>query len=487
MELIQIFIAVLVIFYPVNAFDVAKSGQTYIQAGSQTTLTCRWAPLAAGEDLLRVNWRQGSTVIASAILPNYTPVYADTKIKNRVTLGNLTSSSPSTSITLTGLQCPGDIAEYACDVFTTALQDSSGTAGFDVNLFDFMGNNVTITSSSSRLQAGQNASLTCTASNIGRPPGTIKWQRNSQDITTGFTQQKSINSDNCTYNGVSILSISPTSQDDGVMYKCVVDPNSAVIGDSRKEGRYTLDVQYPVRQGPRVTSSTGTFTVEQGTTFTLNCQASGNPSPNYVWTSPDNTNTTGSQLVLTLSSTGTFLYTCFATNSLTTTPLPTGVTVTVQEKTTTTTTTSTTTVTTPTAVASTTQSQLPEWAIAIIVVVCVLVILAVVIAVVIMKRRKGNKEKTLVDNKPPNNYTPEAYNGPYPAPDVLDSSQRYPDYGMDTPPRKPPINDQYDPRSRNVENLVYAELALDDTPRSRKPIQAMQLDNSVEYAEIKRV
>ncbi|XP_013415484.1 cell adhesion molecule 4-like [Lingula anatina] len=195
---------------------------------------------------------------------------------------------------------------------------------------EFLGNNITIKSSPSQLQAGQHASLTCTASNIGRPPGIMKWYNRDQEIATGFTQLTSINSDGCTYNGLSTLSISPTSQDDRVMYKCVVEPSSTVTGDSRKQGKYTLDVQYPVRQGPRVTSSTGTFTVEQGTTFTLNCQASGNPSPSYVWTSPENTNTTGSQLVLTLSTTGTYLYTCFATNSLTTTPLPTPVKVTVQ-------------------------------------------------------------------------------------------------------------------------------------------------------------
>ncbi|XP_013401245.2 hemicentin-1-like [Lingula anatina] len=310
---------------------MTKSGQTYIRAGSQTTLTCRWTS-PTGDDLLRINWRQGSTVIATSVVTSsFTPQYPDTSVKDRVTLDTLTSTSTNTSITLTGLQCPGDIAEYSCEVFTTALQDSFGSASFNLNLFSLVENNVTITSSSSQLQADQNASLTCTASNIGRPPGIMKWYKGSQEITTGFTQQTSINSDGCTYNGVSSLSITPTYQDNGVMYTCVVEPNSTVIGDSSKQGTYTLDVQYPVRQGPRVTSSTGTFTVEQGTTFTLNCQASGNPIPSYVWTSPDNTNSTGSQLILTLTNTGTFLYTCFATNSLTTTPFSTGVTVTVQD------------------------------------------------------------------------------------------------------------------------------------------------------------
>ncbi|XP_013415507.1 cell adhesion molecule 1-like [Lingula anatina] len=183
----------------------------------------------------------------------------------------------------------------------------------------------------------------------------MKWYKADQEITTGFTQQTNINSDGCTYNGVSILSITPTSLDDGVMFNCAVEPNSTVIGDSSKQGRYTLDVRYPVPEVPTVTSSTGTWTVEQGATFTLNCQASGNPSPSFVWTSPDNTNSTGSQLVLTLSTTGNYLYTCFATNSLTTTPLSAGVTVTVQEKTTTT---STTISTTPVAVASSTTDTL---------------------------------------------------------------------------------------------------------------------------------
>ncbi|XP_013415486.1 hemicentin-1-like [Lingula anatina] len=339
----------------VLSFRVTKSGQTYIRAGSQTTLTCQWTP-PHGIGPLRVIWRRGSTVIASAATPSYTPQYPDTSMKGRVTLGKLTSSSRSTSITLTGLQCPGDIAEYACDVTLYFLLDDRGTASFNVMLFDFLGNNIVMTSSSSQLQADQHASLTCTASNIGRPPGIMKWYKGSQEITTGFTQQTSINSDGCTYNGVSSLSITPTYLDNGVMYTCVVEPNSTVPGDSSKQGRYTLDVQYPVRQGPTVTSSTGTWTVEQGTTFTLNCQASGNPSPSYVWTSPDNTNSTGSQLILTLTNTGTFLYTCFATNSLTTSPFPTPVRVTVQEKITTTTTTSTTTSrttsTTPVAVAS---------------------------------------------------------------------------------------------------------------------------------------
>ncbi|XP_013415485.1 cell adhesion molecule 1-like [Lingula anatina] len=353
-NIVRALLAYLVCCHQVLSFNVAKSGETYVQAGSQTTLSCRWTP-PAGISPLRVNWRQGSAVIATATTPYFAPRYPQASLRGRVALGTLTSTSTSTSITLSGLQCPNDIAEYSCDITADALQDDSGTASFNVNLFDFLGYNIAISSSPSQLQAGQHASLTCTASNIGRPPGIMKWYKADQEITTGFTQQTSINSDGCTFNGVSGLSILPTSQDDGVMYTCVVEPNSPAIGDSTKQGRYTLDVQYPVRQGPTVTSSTGTWTVEQGTTFTLNCQASGNPSPSYVWTSPDNTNSTGSQLVLTLSATGTYVYTCFATNSLTTTPFSTGVTVIVQEQSSTlsTTTTSTTTSTTPVHVAVT--------------------------------------------------------------------------------------------------------------------------------------
>jgi hypothetical protein len=40
-------------------------------------------------------------------------------------------------------------------------------------------------------------------------------------------------------------------------------------------------------------------------------------------------------------------------------------------------------------------------------------------------------------------------------------------------------------KNRNVENLTYADLALEDVPRSRKPIQ-VGLDLS-DYAEIQRV
>ncbi|XP_023933018.1 uncharacterized protein LOC106177296 [Lingula anatina] len=259
----------LVCWHQVLSFDVTKSGQTYVQAGSQTTLTCQWTP-PAGLVLLRVKWRQGSTVIVTAIIPSYTPLYHDTSIKDRVALGTLTSTSTSTSITLTGLQCPGDIAEYSCEVLTTSIVDDIGTASFNVSLFDFLGYNITITSSPSQIQADQNAFLTCTASNIGRPPGVMKWYKADQEITTGFTQQTNINSDGCTYNGVSILSITPTSLDDGVMFNCAVEPNSTVIGDSSKQGRYTLDVRYPVPEVPTVTSSTGTWTVDQGATFTLN-------------------------------------------------------------------------------------------------------------------------------------------------------------------------------------------------------------------------
>ena len=40
-------------------------------------------------------------------------------------------------------------------------------------------------------------------------------------------------------------------------------------------------------------------------------------------------------------------------------------------------------------------------------------------------------------------------------------------------------------KKRNVENLTYADLALEDVPRSRKPIQIGV--NMTEYAEIQRV
>ncbi|XP_074652463.1 uncharacterized protein LOC141906898 isoform X2 [Tubulanus polymorphus] len=42
-----------------------------------------------------------------------------------------------------------------------------------------------------------------------------------------------------------------------------------------------------------------------------------------------------------------------------------------------------------------------------------------------------------------------------------------------------------DPKHLNAENLVYADLAMDDTPRSRKPIQV--IDDRVDYADIRRV
>ncbi|XP_013420714.1 uncharacterized protein LOC106181020 [Lingula anatina] len=110
----------LVCCYQVLSFDVTKSGQAYIRAGSQTTLTCDWTP-PGGIGLFRVNWRQGSTVIAAAITPDFTPQYPVSRVRDRVALGTLTSSSTSTSITLTGLQCPGDIAEYTCEVQTNPV------------------------------------------------------------------------------------------------------------------------------------------------------------------------------------------------------------------------------------------------------------------------------------------------------------------------------------------------------------------------------
>ncbi|CAH1797638.1 unnamed protein product, partial [Owenia fusiformis] len=138
--------------------------------------------------------------------------------------------------------------------------------------------------------------------------------------------------------------------------------------------------------------------------------------------------------------------------------------------------TTTTTTTTPvppttTTVPSTTQeggnpgavSGLDETTTIIIIVVAVAVVVIIIVIIVVVLLLKKRKAKDNADAEK--------------AHEVEDTGHTNV-IGMDN------LKKDQDPRNKNVEGLIYADLALDDTPRSRKPIQ-LSSDSNTEYAEIR--
>ncbi|XP_057566827.1 kin of IRRE-like protein 2 [Hippopotamus amphibius kiboko] len=126
------------------------------------------------------------------------------------------------------------------------------------------------------LVAGVPANLTCRSRGDARPTPELLWFRDGVRLD-GATFRQTLLKEGTTGSAESILSLTPSSRDDGASFICRARSQALPAG---KDTAITLSLQYP----PVVTLSAEPQTVQEGEKVTFLCQATAQPPvTGYRW------------------------------------------------------------------------------------------------------------------------------------------------------------------------------------------------------------
>ncbi|XP_064650553.1 hemicentin-1-like isoform X2 [Lineus longissimus] len=157
--------------------------------------------------------------------------------------------------------------------------------------------------------------LTCEA-NLGRPDGTIKWKKdvggNVTDLT-GTQVSETDNGDNTKTRSEKYQITNAKPEENGSIYTCEVN-NTAITAGPVPSADINLIVQYTTRN--LSISHSGDTVV---TPLDITCSARGNPTPEMSWvkvSGEDLKHTAGVLHVPASTYNGTYVYECFANNSV---------------------------------------------------------------------------------------------------------------------------------------------------------------------------
>ncbi|XP_025100303.1 cell adhesion molecule 1-like isoform X1 [Pomacea canaliculata] len=174
--------------------------------------------------------------------------------------------------------------------------------------------------------------FTCTG-NVGKPPGQFQWymyrgSTRENQTDQAATQSNTLATPSCTYTGRSSINITMTRMEQGIVMRCRVyhptqgsntntddctNPNTGFCRNGER-----MLVFYPVSIS--LSPQTPAITVDQGSDYSLTCNAEGYPQPVLRWyknSDPNYTLGTNSTLKLqnlTLSDSG--VYVCIGSNNI---------------------------------------------------------------------------------------------------------------------------------------------------------------------------
>uniref|UniRef100_A0A4W5PZE5 Si:ch211-66e2.5 n=1 Tax=Hucho hucho TaxID=62062 RepID=A0A4W5PZE5_9TELE len=162
---------------------------------------------------------------------------------------------------------------------------------------------------------GKEYQLLCDVQNIAPVQYlTLRWYRGQtevynhsfSDLTPGSPVQVS-----------SILLITPTKADNGAQYKCVAQLDLGPEGPQPPPSVTSEPLNVSVHYPPSFLSPEAeTLDIGVGDEITLNCTATGSPSPVYSWQSSDPKEKMENQPVFTSSSLPPGTYTCISSNNI---------------------------------------------------------------------------------------------------------------------------------------------------------------------------
>ncbi|XP_072513986.1 peroxidasin homolog isoform X3 [Salminus brasiliensis] len=177
---------------------------------------------------------------------------------------------------------------------------------------------VMIHSESDVWSEGELRNLTCEIKNVGPVCNlTVQWTRVDRNRTRTV-----INSSDVAISGnlgegnvTDTLEVSAGRDEDGVQYQCAALLNLNLLEQPQVGVSQLLTIS--VHYKPTVTQpSSGSVSITKGDTLMVNCEAHGNPDPQYTWTRSSSTITNSSLLnISNVRSEHQGEYTCMASNS----------------------------------------------------------------------------------------------------------------------------------------------------------------------------
>ncbi|XP_060078232.1 hemicentin-1-like, partial [Ylistrum balloti] len=308
--------------FATNSVGTGQSSQTTL------TVTGNVPTVTVSQSSYSVNFGTSVTLGCSITAnPSHTSVFWQRNVGSgtqSVTIDNVNfSGSTVSSPSLTVISASSsDSGSYRC--FAT---NSIGTGQSGFTTLSVTGNTPTVSISQSSYSVTTGTSVTLACSVSANPSHTsVFWQRNVGSGTQSVTIDN-INFSGATVSSPSLTVISASSSDSG-SYRCFAT-NSIGTGQS---GFTTLSV---TGNTPTVSISQSSYSVTTGTSVTLACSVSANPSPTSVFwqrnvgsgtqsVTIDNVNFSGatvsspSLIVISADSNDAGTYTCFATNSVST-------------------------------------------------------------------------------------------------------------------------------------------------------------------------
>ncbi|XP_064651548.1 hemicentin-1-like isoform X2 [Lineus longissimus] len=332
--------------------------------------------------------------------------------------------------------------------------------------------------------AGNQLTLTCSA-NVGKPKGELKWLRQLRTESSPVVVQKN-KTESETENGDGSFQVSelytvdivPDTYD-GAKFFCEARNAALTSSEGSPNAEMTLNVRYPVRDIKVTPIDQPHYPGQQ-----FKCEAVGNPTPSYQWTKMNGSQTlTTSGSTLTIPDTATpesLFYKCAASNTpgssevqisytlnVNITAAPTTMPPTTEKPTPT-----TPTQQTPKPPGPATGAKVDARMIGGIVGALIAIIIIIIIVICVCRNKKKKEVENVEKGEKFKNEPNNANNIPMGGYDVdVDDN----------------FNPAEDPKKKNLEGLVYADLNFDDRPRSRKPIQIQEEFDHSNYADIRRV
>lgn len=122
---------------------------------------------------------------------------------------------------------------------------------------------------------GQSTTIACAATSNPFTNMSFVWKKNHGNVSNPLVSENVTNSASGQHYAISILKIQNVTHSDAGKYQCIVSNNFGTT--------YSNKAKVNIVTFPRFTKSPTNITVKTGDTVTLNCAATGDPTPEISW------------------------------------------------------------------------------------------------------------------------------------------------------------------------------------------------------------
>ncbi|XP_029998200.1 hemicentin-1 [Sphaeramia orbicularis] len=227
-------------------------------------------------------------------------------------VGNLTYDEEYRSYRVLSLPKPEWNTEAQCRIMLSETDECS--KDLDITLYKKPDHVIVYPVSGNDPVEGEQYELQCDIVNVAPVQNlTVTWYRNDQIIKRDYFT----NTTKTPESESSILPLNISREDDGAEFTCVAQLNLGPDGPQppvMSNDNYTLSVHYPPEF--KINNVTDIISVNKNSDILLNCEAEGNPKPQYKWTKNDVTLSNDTEYLNLIQVNESTSYFCTATNNL---------------------------------------------------------------------------------------------------------------------------------------------------------------------------